>query len=187
MPMNDISWQQVLTVLGLLGTAIAFMFSKQTIEAIITLGNWWGEARKARMEMDMLVAEKRAIIRRYDEDRLAKQKAMDEELNDRGYKLIAKNQDKRITDLEGEVKDWRESERQCRKALGEVSNELNDLKNRFDIIFPGLAELNVNDSKVRRYLERVINRSKEMTNREDRHKQDSEPESPPDSTHNEYQ
>jgi hypothetical protein len=129
------TWEQLITLVGLLGAGIAFLFGKATLEAIITFGNWWGDARAKRIELEikrnqLLQEEKRA-----EEERLYRMQMLDDELNDKGHKFIIRRQDVRITQLEKLSETYQAEAVRCNREYAvlhaEYSNlttDYNDLK-----------------------------------------------------------
>jgi hypothetical protein len=175
--MQPPTWEQLVALIGLLGAGIAFLFGKPTLEAIQTFGNWWGEARAKRLEIEAKdrkvrfeEEQQRAIFKREEEDRHLTQLALDEELNDKGHKWIIRRQDRRITELERSEKRCQQDfavlstkyntleieHSQIRTEHSQMQSELKTVRERLEILAPGIT--NTSDSKVARYFQRLVQR-----------------------------
>lgn len=127
---GEIGVSTILTVLGLIGTGVAFMFSKQTVEAIITLGNWWNDARSKRIDQQEKIRQQIAMEIAAKEERELQERALDEAMNDKGYKYTIKRLDRRITELEAYNRGLRQEAEQCRQEQMELKLEHKDLQDR---------------------------------------------------------
>jgi hypothetical protein len=165
--MESATLTQIASLFGLLGAGIAFMFSKQTVEALITFGNWWIDARAKRLEFESKLQhqrfeedQQRESFKREQDERQLRQLAFDEELNDKGHKWIIRRQDQRITILETSEKKCREDfailetkYRIIEAELSRTGTDLRVLRQRLELLAPGVSD--VSDSKVARYFQRL--------------------------------
>lgn len=165
----NLTFEQILTLLGLIGAAVGFIFAKPTIDAFIRLGNWWYEMREKRIILDAKRRQQIADERRLEEERHARTAALDQELNDKGYKLIVRRQDRRITELETD-------HRQCREDFSALSvkydtlqqdytvmkGELRLVRDRLELLAPGITD--ASDSKTARFFRRLAARKGKKLN-----------------------
>ncbi len=168
--MAPLSFEQIVVLLTMVGTGIAFIFGKPTLDAIKSFGDWWLEAKHKRLEMEA----KQRQLKLAEEEQKARAMSLDEELNDKGHKYIIRRQDRRIGELEklctafqtethncredfralvGKCEMLEESNGRLDESNSRMSTQLALLTSRLELLAPGIG--NASDSKVRRYFERL--------------------------------
>lgn len=155
--MQNISLQDFIILLNVIGIGVAFMLSPKAISAMIAFGNWWLESRERRLKMIQAAKEADKLFSRTEDEKLAAQISIDEQLNDKGHKYIIRRQDSRITTLEKNQRLLSIEIAECTNERASLRNEVINLTARVKYCEDNhLLVTGENDSKVRRYLERNI-------------------------------
>ena len=97
-------------VIGAVAAAVAVVITaltaKPTMEAVMKFADWWRLGRERRLA----------------------QRALDEELNEKGHKYIIRRQDSRITALEKHLSESIDEHAQCREALAALRTQCESQK-----------------------------------------------------------
>ena len=103
--------------------ALGAMFSKNVVDAFIRFADWWADWREKRLA----------------------EKALDDDLTEKGHKFIIRRLDRRVTDLEAENDELREvhnkqyaalalEHNQCRQEYAVLRVEYDRLKRRVEYL-----------------------------------------------------
>jgi predicted nuclease with TOPRIM domain len=106
----SLTFGELVTILGLIGSGVAFFFAKPTVDALIRYGNW-----------RMAIYREKVALK-------AQSRSLDEELNDKGHKYIIRRQDKRITELENAYTKSQAEAHHCREENAALKVELEGVK-----------------------------------------------------------
>lgn len=113
--------EQITAIAAAVCAAIAAVFSKNVVDSIIRFADWWATWKEKR-EAKRIAAEEKKLA----------QRALDEELNERGYKYVIRRQDRRITELEQISADCREEHSKCREECSIFRSEITRLQKRVE-------------------------------------------------------